>query len=103
MELSYIGVSEKKEKQFRSKGITCVEDLIRFVPFRYDDFTKETGIRDEGTSCVTALCAGVRFVNSRTPFIEAECRMDDGTVIRCNWFRQDYMYQGIRALAGQRV
>jgi len=39
MNLSALGVTPAKEKQFNKKGIFTAEDLISFLPRKYQDFT----------------------------------------------------------------
>lgn len=100
MKLSEIGVTEKKEKQFNSKEISSVEDLIRYIPSRYNDFTRETGIRQEGLSCIIVRCDNVRFVNGKLPFIAADCYTKNQELIRISWFHQDYIYTKLRSFIG---
>ena len=47
MKLSYLGIMKAKEHQFNRKGIYTVEDLVRFLPRKYNDFSRETGILPE--------------------------------------------------------
>lgn len=53
MDLSEIKVTTKKEKQFNAKGIYTVEDLLRFMPVKYYDFSFPTSLDDyvEGDIC----------------------------------------------------
>ena len=103
MELSYVGVSEKKEKQFWSKGIKSLDDLLGFLPRRYDDFSKETGIVLDGISMVTVTCNYVKYCNGRVPYISASCHTQDGDQIMVTWFNQSYMYQSFKACTGRQV
>ena len=43
MKLSAIGITPQKEKQFNGKGIFSVEDMVRYLPRKYNDFSRETG------------------------------------------------------------
>ncbi|MBO5550709.1 MAG: ATP-dependent DNA helicase RecG, partial [Lachnospiraceae bacterium] len=107
MELSYIGVQEKKEKQFRKKGITCVEDLIRFVPRKYYDFTSERPLVNGEMNCLVVHCSSVKYINSRAPRIEAECILSSpgagDLVIKAVWFNQPFMYRQLRILGKKDV
>ena len=103
MELARIGVSEKKAKQFLSKGICSAEDLIRFLPSKYNDFSKETGIITDGMSCITAKCVAVNYVNNRIPLVTSILTTDDGEDIHITWFGQPFMYQKIRRFSGHPV
>lgn len=46
MDLSVIGVTSAKKKQFASKGIKSVEGLIRYLPKDYYDFRNPKNIKD---------------------------------------------------------
>lgn len=103
MELAYIGVTEKKEKQFISKGIRSVEDLIMFLPTRYNDFSRETGIISDGISCLMAECKAVNYVNARVPLITAILTTNNNEEIHVTWFGQAFLYQTIRHYSGRPV
>ena len=103
MELSYIGITEKKEKQFRAKGIESVEDLISFIPLRYNDFSRETGIVDGDFSSMTVTCRKVNYVNKRIPFVSAICTDSEENEIHVSWFNQNYIYSQIRPFTGRPV
>lgn len=45
MELKQIRISEKKQELLAAMGITCVEDLLTYYPFRYEEFVETP--RDE--------------------------------------------------------
>ena len=103
MDLLDLGISDKKSKQFKTKGIEDVEGLIRFIPIRYDDFTKETGILPEGMSCVIVKCGRVRYVNGKKGFISAECYTKNSDTIHVSWFHQDFIYQRILSMTGLEI
>ena len=44
MQLSSLGITPQKEKQFAKKEILSAEDLVAYLPRSYKDFTRETGI-----------------------------------------------------------
>ena len=43
MELDVLGVTPKKKKQFESRGIYSVEDLLQYLPRAYRDYRSITG------------------------------------------------------------
>ena len=51
MDLKEINITDKKIKQFESKGISTVEDLLRYFPRKYIDFRElkslDTAAMDE--------------------------------------------------------
>ena len=44
MELEELGIKSQKQKQFESKGIMTVEDLLQFLPRTYKDLRSITGV-----------------------------------------------------------
>ena len=103
MELSYLGITDKKEKQFLAKGITSAEELLLFLPTRYNDFTQETGLVDGDFSCVVLNCEKVSFINGRKSFVLAVCRAPYGEEVHVVWFNQSFMYQRLRINEGKTV
>lgn len=106
MELTSI-VSEKKANQFKKKGIISVEELIRFIPYDYEDLTQETGIRNEGVSCLTVYCSKIEYVSCRNPFIKGSCfyKTRDGWTLPVEvvWFNQSYLYRTIKTIKNEYV
>lgn len=53
MNISVLGVPPQKIGQFRNKGIYTVEDLIKYLPKRYEDFSKPILVKDmlDGQTC----------------------------------------------------
>ena len=104
MELEYIDVAEKKAKQLNTKGITKVEDLVRYIPRKYEDYTKETGLIPDGNNCLILDCIKVDYVSSRNPFFTATCIEEKGgKYIKVVWFNQNYLYRDIKTYAGRKV
>lgn len=93
MKLSYLGIAKNKENQFNSKGIYTVEDLVRFLPRRYNDFSHETGILPEDqVSCLTVIVKRVNTYHNGTPMMIAFCNVKStGETLLVKWFRQNYM------------
>ena len=105
MKLSELGIVPAKEKQFNSKNIYTVEDLIRYLPRKYMDFTHVTGILPETEiSCITAMVDDVRKYNGRIPVIQARCTIiSRDEPLTVTWFHQNYMFNRIQSLVGERV
>lgn len=106
MELSKIDVTPAKEKQFNRKGIFTAEDLLLFLPRKYNDFTTETHELAEGeTACVVVTVNKVlnnRF--SAVAVINAECTIDStGEEILLTWFNQAYRFAEIKSCMGKKA
>lgn len=104
-ELEKIGVTTAKYKQFAKKGITSVEQLVRFLPRKYNDYSKVTGFLPSGEeSCIVVTVDTVRQYNNKTPLIIARCKeVETGETVSVTWFQQGYIYNRIAAMRGQKV
>ena len=100
MELDYINVAEAKKKQFAAKEITSIEDLIKYIPRDYVDYSKETAFIPGNECCLKVECLNVKYHNGAKPFVTAECyyRPADKN-IRVTWFNQPFMYQKAREMS----
>ena len=104
MSLVSLGCSPAKIKQFNKKGINSAEDLIRFYPRRYMDFSKDTGILPESEiSCFTAKCIKVSRTSGKVSTIRAVCVTEDGEYVTCVWFNQAYMHAKLSSLLQKKV
>lgn len=102
MKLAQLGVSPAKEKQFNRKGIFSVEDLVRYTPIRYNDFTQLTEILPEDQiSCLIVRVNRVSRNFGRTENIVAYCTVENtGEQIAIWWFNQRYLYGEISGFKG---
>ena len=99
LSLETLGCSAAKVRQFNKKGIYTGEDLIRFFPRRYQDFSKDTGILPETeVSCFSAKCIKVSKTNGKVSTLRAVCVLPDGKYVTCIWFNQDYFFGKINGL-----
>lgn len=105
MKLSYLNILPAKEKQFNRKGIYTVEDLVRFLPRKYNDFTRETGILPEDQiSCIMATVKKVNAYHNGTPMMIAFCTIKPtGETLLVKWFRQNYMLEKISSCVDRDV
>ena len=106
MDLSEIGVNPAKKKQFESKGIESVEDLISLVPRRYKDLSKLTGILpSDQISCVQLRVRSVMSKNAgKAPYVLADCEeITTGSTVKVFWFHTNWMYQHLRGYTNKIV
>ena len=105
MELSDLGITPQKQKQFFRKGIETAEDLIRYLPRAYQDFTKETGILPEDAlSCLTVHVNSFRTYYGRVETLKAQCTVKDtGETLTVTWFNQNYRRELLQSTAGKDV
>lgn len=105
MNLSELGIQAAKIRQFTQKGIMTAEDLVRYLPRKYMDFTRVTGIRPETeTSCVLLKVQAVQAYDRTTPVLQASCKiLPNGEPIKVTWFHQNYLYHKIYNLIDHEV
>ncbi len=102
VELKDIGVTKTKEGQFNKKGIYSAEDLVRYLPKEYKDYSHETGILPESeNSVIIARYVRVDYYNSGS--IDTVKLLVDyrGLNITAIWFNQPYKYHELQALNGK--
>lgn len=105
MSLKLIGITPAKEKQFHKKGICSMRDLVNYLPRRYKDFTRETGILEETeVSCITAVVNRVLLRRGRIDTITAFCHiLPQRAPLLVTWFSQNYLYETINSYIGKTV
>ncbi|MEZ5362187.1 MAG: ATP-dependent DNA helicase RecG [Bryobacterales bacterium] len=93
------GVGPQRAKLFESKGIHTVEDLLYYMPFRYEDRSNLKAIRDvapgETATVIGEVIAAAGFGSRRSKARIFELRIRDasGGVLPAKWFRGDYLAQ----------
>ncbi len=105
MELEILGVKPNKKKQFESRGILSVEDLLQYMPRRYKDYRFITGILPHDqvsvlkgivTSCVCRPGNGKQFVT-------ATCIIEPSNLeFTVRWFNMLWIYNSVKSMADKR-
>jgi len=93
------GVGEVRSKAFAKLGITTVEELLRFLPRDFYDFSKETPVASLEHGAMSAIRVRILSAPKFSRFhgitvISAEAT-DGITKIRLKWYNQPYRYQQI--------
>ncbi len=97
------GVGPQRARLFASLGISTVEDLLQYLPRRYEDrsrFTPVAGLREGEVQTVKArvVAGGGRRSVRRRGFNIFEAVVEDDTGrITCVWFNQPYLAQYLKA------
>src|SRR5208282_2819387 len=107
-EVKYLkGVGPVRAELLATRGIRTVEDLLYYTPFRYEDRTRTTRIRDLVPGQTTTILAQVLTCGlTRTRkgvYIYDLAARDDSGMIRCKWFNAVYLEKGKVFKQGQRV
>ena len=110
-EIQYLkGVGPARAQILAARGITTVADLLYYAPFRYEDRTRLTHVRElvpgqTTTVFVKVLTCGLMRTRRGT-FIFDLAAVDasgPGGVVRCKWFNATYLQRQRVFHQGQRV
>jgi len=107
-EVKYLkGVGPARAEILAARGIRTVEDLLYYTPFRYEDRTHITRIRDlvpgqTTTVLAEVLTCGLMRTRKGTYIYDLAAR-DASGMIRCKWFNAVYLEKGKVFRQGQRV
>ena len=102
MELDVLGVTPKKKKQFESRGIYSVEDLLQYLPRAYRDYRSITGIlpHDQVSVLFGTVVSCERRAGNGRQFVTATCRIEPQNLeLTVRWFNMHWIYQEIKNLA----
>ncbi len=102
MELDVLGVTPKKKKQFESRGIYSVEDLLQYLPRAYRDYRSITGIlpHDQVSVLFGTVVSCERRAGNGRQFVTAICRIEPLNLeLTVRWFNMHWVYQEIKSLA----
>jgi len=107
-EVKYLkGVGPVRAETLAARGIRTVEDLLYYTPFRYEDRTHITRIRDLVPGQTTTvlgevLTCGLMRTRKGVYIYDLAAR-DPSGMIRCIWFNALYLEKGKVFRQGQRV
>lgn len=110
MELEGLGIDKGHRNKLAAKGIETVEDLLSFLPKKYNDFSRITGILPSDTeSCSIVRVNSVTYYPSRkyskgADLVLAMCtEKDTGCTVSVQWFNQNWMYNQANAMTTRDV
>jgi ATP-dependent DNA helicase RecG len=94
------GIGPKFAQILLEKGITTVEDLLYYLPFRYEDRLNPRGIGELRAGEMASVIAEVRtfglFRTRRMPIFEMTVGQGRDT-LKCVWFNATYLQDKFRA------
>jgi ATP-dependent DNA helicase RecG len=101
------GVGPVRAELLASRGIRTVEDLLYYTPFRYEDRTRLTRIRDLVPGQTTTVFARVLtcgLMRTRSGMYIYDLAASDSTgMLRCKWFNAVYLEKNKVFHSGQQV
>jgi ATP-dependent DNA helicase RecG len=88
------GIGPRIAEMLKEKGITTVEDLLYYLPFRYEDRLNPRGIGELRAGEMASVIAEVRssglFRTRRMPIFEMTVGQGR-TTLKCIWFNTTYL------------
>jgi ATP-dependent DNA helicase RecG len=94
------GIGPKIADVLKEKGISTVEDLLYYLPFRYEDRLNPRGISELRAGEMASVIAEVRgsglFRTRRMPIFEMTVGQGRST-LKCIWFNATYLQDKFRA------
>ena len=101
------GVGPARAELLASRGISTVEDLLYYAPFRYEDRSRMTRIRDLIPGQTTTVFAKVLTCGlmrtRRGTYIFDLAAADSSGMLRCKWFNALYLERQKVFRQGQHV
>ncbi|MCM1178665.1 MAG: ATP-dependent DNA helicase RecG [Clostridium sp.] len=98
-------ITTAKLNQFNKKGINNVEDLLRFAPIHYYDYSKLSSVADAVSGERAAFKVCIDSISKRmgnaTPYILARCH-EGSEKLSILWF-DIYLFSSLADLKGQEV
>ena len=103
--LESLGITPAKAKQFAARGITNGEELVRYLPKKYSDYTQITGPKTEldvSVFIAHAKSSNLLQAASGNLYIKmlATC---DGLDLEILWFNQTYLLSELQSYSGSDV
>src|SRR5205823_4568475 len=89
------GIGPRLAEILGAKGIHTVDDLLHYLPFRYEDRLNPRSVAELRAGEMATVIAEVRssalfYTKSRMPIFQMVASQGR-TGIRCKWFRGDYL------------
>lgn len=111
MELESLGVNKGHKQKLASKGIGSVEDLLAFLPRKYNDFSHLTGfLPSDMESCIIIKIKSVtyyparRYTSKGADLVMAMgYEKETGCAVSIQWFNQNWMYNQVSAMTTRDV
>lgn len=104
MELEELGLTQGKIKQFQSKNIYTVEELLTYIPKRYNDFRKTVSADELDYSKACAIIGTGTDLKISPKYIKLTVKEKiTGKNIYVTWFNQSYMIEKIRKMSMREI
>jgi ATP-dependent DNA helicase RecG len=102
------GIGPRRSEDLASRNIFTVEDLLYNLPYRYEDRSRFTKVKElkpgERASILVEVLTSGLFITRKTRHrIFDLAARDSSGVVRCKWFHSDYLDKKKVFKSGQKV
>lgn len=100
-----LNIPAAKIKQLQDKGIYTLEDLLKYFPKEYLDFTQESAIGIHNLNKNVAVVGILKSVEhtSNNKGIKCIVNTSNGISLTVMWFNQEYLYERLKYIKGAKV
>lgn len=96
MNVSALGINKGKIRQFNSKGIYTIEELIKYLPRKYYDFRQVTKIRNIQDGEFVSVIGRIVEISTGKNHIRIKVRDDSNRNLFITWFNQRFILKMLR-------
>ena len=101
-----LNIPPQKVKQLEDRGIYTLEDLLRYFPKEYLDFSVESEVGIENLNkniAVIGKLVSVRHFSSNKTAIRAEIETSNKMPLDVIWFNQEYLFDKLSYIKGSKI
>ncbi len=91
MKLEQLGIPKQKINQLIKADITCVEDLVKYLPRKYYDFRHPVPIKNIQDGDICAIVGKLGEIKESNNLVYAKVTDDSGHYAYAYWFNQKYL------------
>lgn len=96
MNLELLNLRKDKINQFNKKGIYTVEDLVNFLPRRYDDFSKPKSVKYLNDGEIQAVVGVIEKVTNKNGVINVTLKDSMNWKLFITFFNQGYLIKTLK-------
>lgn len=94
-------VGKTTSARLKALGLNTAEDLLWYLPFRYDDFSKRTLIKDLPLSGRANIVGEIELINNKRSFkrrlaITEALVSDESGAVKVVWFNQPFLVKNLK-------
>jgi ATP-dependent DNA helicase RecG len=96
------GIGDKARRDLKNSGVVSIGDLLYYLPFRYDDFSKTKPISELRAGDTVTLDGVIKNIESRRSWKNKKLSLTEAVfenktgAIKLTWFNQPYLEQTLK-------